>query len=72
MGVCESSNEAPGTTYCNAETSTICNLKLLKKNQEKKKKHFFSARVYSKELRYFALQSVHPGALFDLSNTPIQ
>ena len=36
MGVFESSNEALGTTNCNAETSAFCNLKLLKKSGKEK------------------------------------
>jgi hypothetical protein len=33
---------------------------------------FFSALVHRTELSFFSLQSVRPGALFKLSNTPIR
>ena len=81
-----SSNEAPERTDCNAKNikSLRCTVaEKIKKNPRKgvifqQKYHFwwffliFSATVHRKELRFFALQSVRPGASFGLSNNPIQ
>ena len=81
-----SSNEAPERTDYNAKkTSTLCDVPLLKQSRKPPKNDHFSlnsfhfmifsslflATVHHKELRFLALLSARPGALFELSNTPI-
>ena len=73
------------TLIATQKTSTLSDVPLLKKSRKIpqnghfwKNGHFweffliFSATVHRTELRFFALQSVRPGASFKLSNTPKQ
>ena len=63
------------------KTSTLYNVPLLKNSRKNPKITIFqkntilcifSATVHCKELRFFALFSVRPGASFELSNSPLQ
>ena len=73
------------TLIATQKTLTLSDVPLLKKSRKKTQKCYFlgkwsvlgvflilSATVHCTELRFFALQSVRPGASFKLSNTPKQ
>ena len=73
------------TLIATQKTLTLCDVRLLKKSRKTPKNYYFSkndhfggfflifsAMVHCTELRFFALQSVRPGASFKLSNSPKQ
>ena len=80
----DGSNEALGRTDCNGKNLNSLRCTIAEKQENPQKMiilpknnifgvfSWFLQQRYIKNWGFFALQSVRPGAKFELSNTPIQ